>query len=605
LQPSVRVFQPEGLTQDSPGQARASRAPPWGLGPHIDPRPVRAIHASPIAAPRAKTNWFRRAIRFLHAVTTWSLLFPRGQKQKTGRRPAQSLYFNMILLWFLLSFLPCGMVSPSAADYFTRQKMEHALTQSDISRGLRELGLARGDIVVLHASLASMGRVDGGAAAVVDAFLDVVGESGALVAPAFGKLGAIADAVAAHPRAVKSVHPLAAAAAIGAPAEALCRAHWKAELAHAADTPWGRAAELGGYVCLLGVDQDRNTTLHAAEEILRLPYLKPHENVAFDTPEGRVTKTFPFFPGPHRDFIGLDKMLRESGKMRMGRIGAAAVRLIKGKDLIDLAVAAGRADPEFVLCGNPACEDCRLQRADLRRSRFKAEPFTLAASAMLAGRYAEEIVDRCRFAGVDAVELDGLRGRPLEMLDDAAVHGAVAALRDAGLRVTALRAAADSDSMERVMDWAAGLDVRRVVAPLTGRAEKHARAAAERAVDISFFNMGIGGAQAGEILLGLKAKGLKAGFAFHAADFARAGEKPFLKSFKTKVRRFVDQLDVSDALFDGAPARLAEGNAEIKEMVSILRCSGFAGFVVLGAENARTGSLEDTVRDMVKILDGM
>ena len=40
-----------------------------------------------------------------------------------------------------------------------------------IETGLRDLGLAAGDVVILHSSLSSLGRVDGGAETVVNAFL--------------------------------------------------------------------------------------------------------------------------------------------------------------------------------------------------------------------------------------------------------------------------------------------------------------------------------------------------------------------------------------------------------------------------------------------------
>ena len=133
------------------------------------------------------------------------------------------------------------------------------MTKSDIVRDLRALGLRTGDAVLLHSSLSSIGRVEGGAGTVVDAFLEVLGDTGTLAVPAFGKLGVIAEAVKTHPRVVRSVHPMAAVAAIGASAEAFCRDHWKAELAHGLDTPYTRIADAGGYVCLLGADQDGNT----------------------------------------------------------------------------------------------------------------------------------------------------------------------------------------------------------------------------------------------------------------------------------------------------------------------------------------------------------
>ena len=58
------------------------------------------------------------------------------------------------------------------------------LTQKDIEVGLR-LVLGRGDAVEVHSSLSSFGWVEGGAPAVVDALMNVVGENGALVMSAY------------------------------------------------------------------------------------------------------------------------------------------------------------------------------------------------------------------------------------------------------------------------------------------------------------------------------------------------------------------------------------------------------------------------------------
>ncbi len=479
------------------------------------------------------------------------------------------------------------------------------VTQQDIEQSLRALGLQSGDIVLLHSSLASLGRVEGGADTVVDAFLSVLGPEGTLVVPTFGTLGIVPDTVKARPEAVHSAQPVASVAAIGAQAEEICRDHWKAELAHTQDTPYVRIADLGGYVCLLGVDQDRNTTLHTAEELLRLPYLTPTPEKTFQTPQGQVTKSWPLFPGPHRNFIGLDRLLRESERMRMGRIGNAVVRLIKSRDLIELARDAGARDPAFVLCDNPHCADCVAQRAALRRDRLDREAFTLVASATLAGRYPEEIADACRAAGVDAVELDALRGRPLCMHTADELARAAATLRSAGLRVYALRVWAVGSRIAPLLEQAAATEAERVVVPLTAWAGAHAAEAAQRRVRISFFNAGLAAAGASALLLGLREEGFEVGFTFRAAEFARAGEKPFLESYKHKLRRFVDGLDLEDACFDGTPQPLGQGNAEVKEMISILRAASFPGAMVLGPGNRVVGTLHQAAERFEHLLDTM
>lgn len=438
------------------------------------------------------------------------------------------------------------------------------MNQKEIEAGLRELGLRQGDIVLLHSSLSSLGYVEGGAETLVDAFLTVLTKEGTLVVPTFGALGVVTAVVRSRPEAVSSIHPLASVAAIGARAEEICRDHWKAELAHGEDTPYARITALGGYVCLLGVDQDRSTMLHAAEAALRLPYPQKTSEKTFTTPEGEVTKSWPYFPGPHRDFIGLDKLLRESGRMKIGRLGTSVVRLIKAADLMELRVEAGKRDPYFVLCDNPACADCVTQRAGLRRDRLGREAFKLATSACLAGRYLPEIAENCRAAGLEVVVLDALEGKPIQSLPEKKLRAAIDELRGESLRVCALRLSAITAKTEAVLHLAAEAGLRRLVLPLSPGAGELLRAAEGSGLTLSFYNAHLDGQKASDALLKLKQAGLNPGFTFNVANFARAGQMPFLKSYKAKLHRFVDQLDVEDCTFAGEPRALARGNAEIK-----------------------------------------
>jgi len=58
-------------------------------------------------------------------------------------------------------------------------------TTGDLVRDLRALGVAAGQVLMVHSSLSSLGRVLGGAPAVVRALLAALGPNGTLVMPAF------------------------------------------------------------------------------------------------------------------------------------------------------------------------------------------------------------------------------------------------------------------------------------------------------------------------------------------------------------------------------------------------------------------------------------
>jgi aminoglycoside 3-N-acetyltransferase len=59
------------------------------------------------------------------------------------------------------------------------------VTPNELTEGFQDLGLKEGDQVVLHASLRSIGDVDGGAAMVLHRLLRALGKEGTLVMPAF------------------------------------------------------------------------------------------------------------------------------------------------------------------------------------------------------------------------------------------------------------------------------------------------------------------------------------------------------------------------------------------------------------------------------------
>ena len=58
------------------------------------------------------------------------------------------------------------------------------ITKEDIIKELKKTGLKRNDTVIVHTSLKSMGYVCGGAQAVIEALIDVIGNDGTIMMPA-------------------------------------------------------------------------------------------------------------------------------------------------------------------------------------------------------------------------------------------------------------------------------------------------------------------------------------------------------------------------------------------------------------------------------------
>lgn len=241
-----------------------------------------------------------------------------------------------------------------------------------LCRGLRALGVREGAAVVVHSSLSAFGEVAGGAPTVVRALRRCAGVSGTVVVPAFTgdvitdpypdvrgaparevvearmrvplfhdafptAMGAVPTAVLAEPDRLRSRHPQASVAAVGAGAEHIT-AHQPFGYALGSDSPFSRLYEMNAQIVLLGVGHNRNSFLHHAESLLpghrtklrRFPHVVEGERVWLEAPDvGDDNDT-------HFPRIGAE--WAEQGKTRRQLIGGARCELVEAVPFIDFAV---------------------------------------------------------------------------------------------------------------------------------------------------------------------------------------------------------------------------------------------------------------------------
>ncbi len=281
---------------------------------------------------------------------------------------------------------------------------------------------------------------------------------------------------------------------------------------------------------------------------------------------------------------------------------------------VEIVVDALRRDPAAVLCDNPNCDDCVMQRAEIKAHDLAKYDF--AASALL-----DELVDDLRNAAGEAEHPGGLQAVRSEGIDTVelgpelsrqfieeprAAAGFAADLADTAMTVSCIDCGLtprelfiDQQSIDRVTklaEIAPTLDCRllKVPAPPPGTgidtAISRLRAVCEAAGDgitVVFENrpatLWSTGEACEEPLLALAEK-VDIGFAFNPAHFANVGEKPFLETWrKTKLKHFTRIIYVTDGCFPGRAKYTLplKGNGEIKEIISIFRAAGFEGFTTL------------------------
>jgi len=258
-----------------------------------------------------------------------------------------------------------------------------AVTRSELARELRELGVTPGGALMVHTRMSALGWVVGAAETVVRALLDAVGPEGTLVAytsweehayddadrpegvadayraepPVFDPPvseavrdhGRVPERIRTWPGAVRSAHPEASVAALGARAAWIAHPHADG---YGSESPFARLVEAGGQVLMLGAPLDTITLLHHAEAVAHargrreLTYTVwvregeragPRTVTDIDTRDGAYDYASLGLDVDEFEAIATDALAAGTGKR--GRVGAADCHLFDARALTGFAVA--------------------------------------------------------------------------------------------------------------------------------------------------------------------------------------------------------------------------------------------------------------------------
>jgi aminoglycoside N3'-acetyltransferase len=251
------------------------------------------------------------------------------------------------------------------------------LGRAAVAGQLRALGVEEGGVLLVHTSFRAVRPVEGGPAGLVLALRDALGPEGTLAMPSWSEdddepfdprttsaapsLGVVADAFWRLPGVARSPHAFAFAAA-GAQAARITSGPLPLP-PHAPESPVGRVHDLDGQVLLLGVGHDADTTLHLAELLAGVPYRVPKHCTVL---EGGRPVRIEYGENDHccARFALADGWLRERGLQSEGRVGHAAARLARARDVVAVALERLRRDPLlFLHPEGAACTECDEARA--------------------------------------------------------------------------------------------------------------------------------------------------------------------------------------------------------------------------------------------------
>ena len=250
-------------------------------------------------------------------------------------------------------------------------------TKKDILAQLAAMGAPRDRAVLAHTSLRLIGNIEGGAEALLDAFIEYfTAEGGLFCVPThtwhrLGEdvvldmssdencLGAFSSVALRDGRGVRSENPTHSMVVFGdrERAERFIRDDAHVKTPTAPESAYGKLFSEGGYVLLAGVSQNKNTYLHAVAEILELPNRmeKEYYKVGVIRSDGaRTDRDFKLFYADFSDdvshrFEKYDMAFRYHGCIKDGSIGNAPTQLCdarKMKETVELIFRnSGGVDP--------------------------------------------------------------------------------------------------------------------------------------------------------------------------------------------------------------------------------------------------------------------
>ncbi len=261
-----------------------------------------------------------------------------------------------------------------------------ALTVKDMVRAFRELGLEPGDSFIVHSSFKSLGPVEGGPEAVIDALIEAVSPGGNVVFPTFNytaniaepyfdpavvpcRTGIIPELSRKRPNVVRSLQPTHSVTVIGPDALELTKDHMSYRTV-GLGSPIDRLAKMGGKVLLLGVGHTSNTTVHLGEEYAGVPKEGWFEVPTFAKvlmPDGSIySHEIDSSTSCSRNFGPVGDVLSKYGEVREGRAGDAALQLMLGMDVVKRVCEIIEEKPDALLCDLPTCRPCTGARRNIR-----------------------------------------------------------------------------------------------------------------------------------------------------------------------------------------------------------------------------------------------
>ena len=243
------------------------------------------------------------------------------------------------------------------------------MSLSYLAQDLLALGVRPGGVLLVHASLRSLGPLPpGGAEGMLRGLLEALGPGGTLLMPALSYasvsarsplfdvratpscVGALPEFFRTRPGTLRSVHPTHSVCGLGRLAGELLGEHGLDTTPCGPHSPFARLPQAGGQILFLGCGLRPNTSMHAVEEQVEPPYLYGppvgYQVILADGSVRAMTVRSHNFAGWSQRYDRLQALL-PAPDLRRGPVLQASCHLVEAAALWPAALAALRADPFY------------------------------------------------------------------------------------------------------------------------------------------------------------------------------------------------------------------------------------------------------------------
>lgn len=243
--------------------------------------------------------------------------------------------------------------------------MPKTYTKQDLMNDLEKAGINKKGTLLVHASLKSIGAVEGGGETVIAALCEYM-KDGLLVIPCHtwstvntenpvfnakkspSCIGVLPELFRKTAGVARSLHPTHSLCARGKDAVDFLRGQERFDTPCAPDSCYGVLAKRNADVLLIGVDFGRNTSIHCIEEVANVPTrIKQTAETFVVIDETGTAIDCPSYRHDNANsdlYVKLEPVMKERGQLREVSFGAAKCLSFKQTELFETTLELLKKD---------------------------------------------------------------------------------------------------------------------------------------------------------------------------------------------------------------------------------------------------------------------